>query len=96
MNIRYKHINIKQHSQVTYLGYVLHVTMLGEPMTLKVIDKINRKLKSLYKKNRYLTKELQIILCNTLIQPDFYYACPAWYPNLNEKTEKKIQIMKTK
>ena len=39
LNIRYNHINIKQHSQVTYLGCVLDETMSGEPMTLKVINK---------------------------------------------------------
>ena len=33
------------------------------------------------------------MLCNALIRPHFDYACPAWYPNLNEKTKKKIQIM---
>ena len=31
---RYKHINIKQYSQVTYLGCVLDETMLDEPMAL--------------------------------------------------------------
>ena len=67
-----------------------------EPMGLKVINKINGKLKFLYKKNRYLTKELCRILCNALIQPHFDYACPAWYPNLNEKTKKKVQIMQNK
>ena len=33
------------------------------------------------------------MLCNVLIQLHFDYACPAWYPNLNEKTKKNIQIM---
>ena len=56
LNITYKHINIKQHSQVTYLGCVLNKTMSGEPMALKVIYKINGTLKFLYRKNRYLTK----------------------------------------
>ena len=36
------------------------------------------------------------MLCNALIQPHFDYACPAWYPNLTEKTKKKIQIMQNK
>ena len=96
LNIRYNHVNIKQHSQVTYLGCVLDERMSCEPMALKVINKINGKLKFLYRKNRYLTKELRRMLCNALIQPHFDYACPAWYPNLNEKTKKKIQIMQNK
>ena len=64
-----------------------------EPIALKVINKINGKLKFLCRKNRYLTKELRRMLCNALIQPHFGYAYPAWYPNLNKKTKKKIQIM---
>ena len=86
LNIRYNHINTKQHSQVTYLGRVLHERMSFEPIALKVINKINGKLKVLYRKNRYLTKEFRRMLWNVLIQPHFDYACPAWYPNLNEKT----------
>ena len=65
-------------------------------MTLKVINKINWKLEFLNTKNRNLTKEFRIILCNALIWSHFDYACPAWHPNLNEKTKKKIQIMQNK
>ena len=96
LNIKYKDINIKQHSEVTYLGCVLDETMSGEPMALKVINKINGKLKFLYRKNRFLSPELRRMLCNALIQPYFDYACPAWYPNLTEKTKNKIQIMQNK
>ena len=35
------------------------------------------------------------MLCNALIQLHFD-VCTAWYPNLNEKTKKKIQIMQNK
>ena len=55
LNIKYKDINIKQHSQVTYLGCMLDETMSGEPMALKVINKINGKLKFLYRKNRFVS-----------------------------------------
>ena len=54
-------------------------------MTLKVINKINGKLKFLYRKNEFLTTELRRMLCNALIQPHFDYACPAQYPNLTGK-----------
>ena len=57
LNIKYKDINVKQHSQVTYLGCVLDKTMSGEPMALKVINKINGILKLLYRKNRFLIPE---------------------------------------
>ena len=59
-------------------------TMLGETMTLSVIDKVNNKLKFLYRKNRFLTPTLKRLLCNALIQPHFDYACSAWYPNVTK------------
>ena len=93
MNIK---TNIKQHLELTYLGCVLDKVMLGEPMVLKVINKTNNELKFLYWKNTFLSPELWRMLCNALIQPHFDYVCPAWYPNLTEKTKTKIQIMQNK
>ena len=92
LNIKYKDINIK-HFEVTFLEFMLDETMSGELMALKIINKINSKLKFLYRKNRFLRPEIRRILCSALIQPHFDYACPAWYPNLIEKMKKKIKIM---
>ena len=62
LNIWYNHKNIKQDSQITYLGCVLDERMSCEPMALKVINKIDWKLIFLYWKNRYLTKEFRRML----------------------------------
>ena len=48
LNIKYGHIQIKQHSKVKYLECMLDETMSGETMALSVINKINSKLKFLY------------------------------------------------
>ena len=96
LSIRNKHINIKQNSPVAYLMCVLDKIMPVEPMVLQVINKINGKLKFLYRKKRCLTKELRRNLCSALIQPHFDYAFPAWCPNLNEKRKKKSQAMQNK
>ena len=50
LNIKYQDIEIKQHLQVTYPGCVMDESMCGEPMALKFINKINEKLKFLYRK----------------------------------------------
>ena len=68
--------------------------MTGEPTVLKVINKINAKLKFLYRKNR--SPELRRMLCNALIPAHFDCACPAWYPNLTKKREKKKKKKKKK
>ena len=96
LNVNYKNIKIKQHSQVTYLGCVLDEPLCREPMALKALNKINGKPKFIYRKNKFLTPTLSRMLCNAIIQPHFDYACSAWYPNLHEKLKKKIQPTQNK
>ena len=40
LNITYQGVDIKQNSQVNYLGCILDGTMSGEPMAYKTIKKI--------------------------------------------------------
>ena len=96
LNIKFENIQIKQHSKVKYLGCMLDETMSGETMALSVINKINNKLKFLYRKKRFLTPTLSRLLCNALIQPHFDDACSAWYPNLTKKLKNRIQTSQNK
>ena len=64
LEIKYGNINIKQYSNVTYLGCELDENLSGEAMVLKVINKTNRRLRFLYRKNRYLSPYLKRFLCN--------------------------------
>ena len=65
-------------------------------MALKVIEKINGRLKFLWRKNKLLTPPLNRLVCNALIQPHFYYASSAWYPNLQKNLSNKLQICQNK
>ena len=76
-------MQIKQYHIVTYLDCALDENYSGKTMALKIISKINCRLRFLYRKNRFLSQRLRRLLCNALIQPHFDYACSAWYPNLN-------------
>ena len=80
----YKGIDIKQHSNVTYLGCILGDVRLGELLAFKTLK---RKIKSKLKKE-LLTPTLRRPLCNALMQSHFDYACSAWYPNVNQKLHK--------
>ena len=96
LKINYKNIQINQYSKVTYLGCILEETMSRESMALKVINKINSRLKFLHRKNKFLTPALHRLLCNALVQPHFDYTSSAWYPNLTQKMKNKIQITQNK
>jgi len=65
-------------------------------MALKIISKVNNRLRFLYRKNKFLTPSLRRLLCNALIQPHFDYACTAWYPSLNKNLKKKLQTAQNK
>ena len=64
--------------------------MSEEAMALNVVNKVNNKLKFLYRKNSFLTPALRRLVCNAFIQPHFDYACSAWYPNLTKKIKYRI------
>ena len=83
LSITYQIINIKQNSQITYLGCIFDEKMTGEPMAYKTIKKINSRLNYLFRKKQFLTPRLRRLLCNALIQPHFDYGYTTWYPNLN-------------
>ena len=65
-------------------------------MGLHVLNKLNSKLKFLYRKSRFLSLPLRRLLCNALIQPHFDFACTAWYLNLNQGIQKKLQTFQNK
>ena len=92
VDIFYKGVKIKQYSKVAYLGCVLDECLTGESMAMEVYTKFTSKLKFLYRKNRFLSKDLRRPWCNALIQPHFDYACAARYPNLNKKYKNKLKV----
>ena len=96
LNISRGEIKIKQHSQVVYLGCTLDSKLSGTPMALKVLGKINGRLKFLYRKQSFLSPSFKRLLCNALIQPHFDFANLAWYTNLNKKLRKKLQAGQNK
>ena len=89
-------VTLKQFSTVEYLGCLLDETLSGREMALKVLKKVNGKLRFLYRQGKYLNPRLRRMLCNTLIQPHFDFACSAWYPNLTQGLKTKLQIAQNK
>ena len=62
-------------------------------MALKVLKKINAKLKFLYCQSRYQTLAYRRLLCNALVEPHFDYG---WFPLLNKNLELKLQKAQNK
>ena len=54
LNTRHGTIQIKQYHAATYLGCALNENLFEGTMALKVISKINCRLRFFYRKNRFL------------------------------------------
>ena len=65
------------------------MTLSRETMALKIINKVNDRLRFLYRKNRYLSSYPKRLLCNAIIQLHFDYACSAW----NKKFKSQLQTI---
>ena len=65
-------------------------------MATHVINKVNSRIRFLFRQNKFLDIPLGRLLCNALIQPFLDYACNAWYPNLNKKLKMHLQAAQNK
>ena len=74
LEVKRGEIKIKQHKEVTYLGCIFDSNISGEGMAVKVLNKVNSRLRFLYRKQSLLNTPLKRLLCNALIQPHFDYA----------------------
>ena len=96
LNIQYNGKKVKQYSKETNLGCIFDNTLSGESMSTFVINKVNSRLKFLYRQNKFLDIPLRRLLCNAMIQPFFDYACNGWYPNLNKNFKTRLEAAQNK
>ena len=86
----YGNIKIKQYTKVTYLGCILDESLSGELMALHVLNKINSRLRFLYRQNRFLSKPLRRLLCNAMIQPFLTTLILHGTPSLRKDEQKRL------
>ena len=67
LNITNKTIQIKQHSNVTYVGCILHAKNVRQSLFLKLINKISIRFKFPHRKNKFLAATLLRSFSFTLI-----------------------------
>ena len=79
MNIKCNNVDISSTSKVKYLGAVLDQDMSGVSMGTNAVKKINSVLKCLYRNADELDTKCRKLICSSLIQCRFDYACNMWY-----------------
>ena len=94
LNITFNNIRVKQCYWVKCLdGYCLDTNLNGEYMAKIFLKKINTELTVLTSTKWVSKSEIMWLLCNTLIQLHFDYACITWYPLVIQKI-KKYKLLK--
>ena len=96
LNIQYKGKKGKQYSKVTYLGCTFDETLFRESTAIHVINKVNSRLRFIYRQNKFFDIPLRRLLCNAMIQPFFDYACNTWYLDLKKNLQTRLQAAQNK
>ena len=87
---------IKCTGSVKYLGAKLDQELSGNEMGLSVVKKVNKCLKFLYRNSEYCSSKERKMLCQSLCQPHFDYACNVWYRSMSKCLKLKLQTAQNK
>ena len=87
---------IKSKSSVKYIDLTLDNHLTNDTIASSVIQKVNSRLKYLYRQYVFLTQKTQKSLCSALIQCHFDYSCSSWFSRLNKTLKKEFQISQNK
>ena len=87
---------IKSTDRVKYLGVTIDKFLKCDLIVENVINKVNTRLKFLYRNGSWLNTRSRLTLSSALIQCYFYYCCSSWHSSLAKSLTKKLQIMQNK
>ncbi|CAG2222199.1 unnamed protein product [Mytilus edulis] len=87
---------ISSQNCVKYLGLNIDNSLSGEFFLNNIIQKINSRLKFLYRQAKCLSEQSRKTLVTALIQCHFDYACSAWYAGVSKKYKDKLQVLQNK
>ena len=79
-----------------YLGVIIDNSLCGDYIVDSIVQKVNSRLKFLYRQVRFLDLKCKMSLCSSLIQCNIDYASSAWYSGLSKCFKQKLQICQNK
>ena len=87
---------IKASQQVKYLGLYIDAKLCGESIVSSIVQKVNSRLKFLYRQARFLDQKSKYSLCSALILCHLDYSSSSWYTGLSKTLKRKLQISQNK
>ena len=91
----YDHV-IKSTDYVKYLGVYIDKYLNCERIISSIVQKVNGRLKFLYRNAKCLDSRSRMTLTTALIQCYFDYSCSAWYSSIGKGMAKKLQVLQNK
>ena len=87
---------IKAQDSVKYFGLFIDNHMNCEKIVNSIIEKVNSRLKFLYRHAKYLNTSTRITLSSALIQCYFDYSSSLWFGGLSKALKHKLQVTQNK
>jgi hypothetical protein len=87
--INFNGTNIVGTQHIKYLGSIVENDLSGK-------EKVNGRLKFLYRYKSMPTRDVRKILAFSLVQCQIDYACTSWYHNLTTEYKRKLQVIQNK
>ena len=89
-------VEVSAKEEVTYLGCILDSKVTGESMALKVVSRVNQRVKFLTRTSKFINPAALKILAEALVQCHFDYACSSWYTSTTMTLKKQLQTAQNK
>ena len=83
---------IKSFSQVKYLGDLTDNNLSGEYIVDSILNKVNNRLRFLYRQAKVLDVKCKSSVCSALISCHLDYVCRSWYAGFKEGLQQKLQV----
>ena len=87
---------IKSTDSVKYLGLQSDKFLDCERIVLSIVQKVNARLKFLYRHANVLNTQSRITLTSALIQCHFDYSCSSWFGGISKNLNQKLQVAQNK
>ena len=88
--------HVKSTDSVKYLGLQIDKFLDCERIVLSIVQKVNARLKFLYRHANVLNTQSRITLTSALIQCHFDYSCSSWFGGISKTLKQKLQVAQNK
>ena len=82
----------KTSKNVKYLGLILDQFLSGEKTVNDIVNKVNSRIKFLYRQTHFMKIETKKLLASAIVVPHFDYAIASWYCGLTKTLQNKLQL----